>query len=188
MNMAGLSHPIEKLVQTVFYEGVAFEVVERPDVVWVGCVDYADNNRDESNIDATLKRYREALIDVPKRELIHPDWGAALSINYTCGDKPCGIMFAQETYSDKQDPRYDLFTQPGGLWLRIRNDANAAALLGKASAAPYEYFAGQVLQNAAKENGYRQNPDVHVQVEYHCHAEYATPPHTNYAYIPIVEI
>ncbi|HML48751.1 MAG TPA: hypothetical protein PKE04_18575 [Clostridia bacterium] len=183
--MPGLSHPVEKHIQTLLYKGVELEVVERPDVLWVGCVDYADNDRDESDIGATLKRYREELIDIPKRELINPDWGAALSINYDCGDKPCGIMFAQETYTSDQDGRYELFTQPGGLWLRIRNDKNAAALLGKESAAPYEYFAGQVLQNAAKENGYEQNPEVHVQVEYHCHAEYETPPHTSYAYIPI---
>ena len=179
-------HPIEKPVQTITYKGVAFEVVERPDVIWGGCVDYADNNRDESNIGATLKRYREQLIDIAKRDLINPDWSAALSIHYECADKPCGMMFAQETYTREQDERYDLFTQPGGLWLRIRNDQNAAALLGKESAEPYEYFAGQILQNAAKENGYAQNPDVPVQVEYHCHAEYQTPPHTNYAYIPIL--
>ena len=71
---------------------------------------------------------------------MNPDWSAALSINY-CVDKPCGIMFAQETYSDKQDERYDLFTQPGGLWLRIRNDRNAAALLGKESAEVHENIA-----------------------------------------------
>ena len=98
-------------------------------------------------------------------------------------------MFAQETYAPNQDERYDLFTQPGGLWLRIRNDSKAAALLGKQSAQPYEYFAeARVLQSAAEENGYMQNPDVHVQVEYHCHAEYGTGQHTNYAYIPIVRV
>lgn len=184
--MSRLKHPIEKLVQTITYKGIELEVVERPDVIWVGCVDYANNNNDESDIGATLKRYREELINITKQDLINPDWSAALSINYYCTNKPCGIMFAQETYSEKQDERYDLFTQPGGLWLRIRNDKNAAALLGKENADPYEYFAeAQVLQNAARENGYMQDPDIHVQVEYHCHAEYSTPPHTNYAYIPI---
>ena len=39
----------------------------------------------------------------------------------------------------------------------------------------------------AKENDYIQNPDVHVEVEYHCHAENKTPPHTCYAYIPVIE-
>jgi hypothetical protein len=184
--MSRLNHPIEKLVQTITYKGVELEVVERPDVIWVGCVDYANNNNGESDIGATLKRYREELIDITKQDLINPDWSAALSINYNCSSKPCGIMFAQETYSEKQNERYDLFTQPGGLWLRIRNDKIAAALLGKENAEPYEYFAeAQVLQNVARENGYMQNPDIPVQVEYHCHFEYSTPPHTNYAYIPI---
>lgn len=98
-------------------------------------------------------------------------------------------MFANETYSREQDKRFDLFTQPGGLWLRVRNGKNTAmALLGREKAEPYEYFAGEnaPLQSAARENGYLQNPDVHVQIEYHCHSEYNTPPHANFAYIPVI--
>jgi len=190
MVMANTNHPCEKPVETIAFGGATFEVVERPDVLWVGCVDYAANNTDESDIGTTLKRYREELIDIPKRELVNPDWSASLSINYTLdGKAPKGIMFAQETYTSGQDARYELFTQPGGLWLRIRNDHIAARLLGKDSAHTYEYFAGEqgILQCVAKAGGYMQNPDVPVQVEYHCHAEYNTPPHTNFAYIPIIK-
>jgi len=179
--------PIEKPVQTLVYQNVEFELVERPDVIWVGCVDYAANNTDESDIAATLRRYRKELIDIPKRERINPDWSAALSINYCHDDKPCGIMFAQETYSADQDARYELFTQPGGLWLRVRNGRAAAALLGKDRAETHEYFSDKrkILRAAAEANGYAQDFDVPVEIEYHCHAEYDTPPHTNYAYIPV---
>jgi len=182
------NHPLEKLIQVITYKGVEFEVVERPDVLWVGCVDYAKNNTDESDIDATLKRF-QGLVNTngAPNDLVNPGWSTALSINYKCKDKPCGIMFANETYSNKQDERYDLFTQPGGLWLRVRNDKTAAAaLLGKEQVHAYKYFG--ILQAVAKENGYIQNPDVHVEVEYHCHAEYNNPPHMNYAYIPIVSV
>jgi hypothetical protein len=189
--MTKFNHPVEKIVQTITYKGVEFEVVERPDVIWVGCVAYADNNSDPAFPDddmTLLKRYQK-LIDVSKQDLINPNWSASISINYYTNDKPSGIMFAQETYSDKQDKRYDLFTQPGGLWIRLLNDKSAAALLGKENPAPYEYYAeAQIMQNAAKENGYIQNPDVHVCVEYFCHAEYNTPPHRNYAYIPIIRV
>ena len=58
----------------------------------------------------------------------------ALSINYDCGDKPCGMMFAEGTYLSEQDKKYDLFTRPRGLWLRIRSNEKAAALLGKEKA------------------------------------------------------
>lgn len=119
------NHPLETLVQTITCKGVVFEVVERPDVLWVGCVDYAENNTDESDIGAALKRYREELVGIPKQDLVHPDWSAALSINYGNDNKPCGLMFAQETYSDKQDERYDLFIQTGGLWLRFRWSTSA---------------------------------------------------------------
>ena len=121
-----------------------------------------------------LNRY-QSLLEVPKQALIIPDWSAALSINYDWDGGPCGIMFAQETYSENQDERYDLFTQPGGLWLRLLNDGRAAALLGKENPSPYEYFAeSRIMQTAAAENGYAQNPGVHVQAEYSCHAEYDT--------------
>lgn len=193
-NMPPPSHPAEKLVRTITYKRVEFEVVERLDVLWVGCVDYAVNNTDESDIAGTLKRFQELVKDITEendaRQLMRPGWSASLSINYRCADKPCGILFGNETYSDRQDERFDVFTQPGGLWLRVRNDKKAARrLLRKRKAAPFEYFAeAQVLQKAAEENGYRQNTDVHVQVEYHCHAEYGKRRHTNYAYIPVVEV
>lgn len=186
LKMAEDARQIEKPVQTITYKTVEFEVVMRLDVIWVGCVDYADNNTDESNIGETLKRFQGLVETAPIREKVNPDWSAALSINYNCSDKPCGIMFANESYTDQQDERYDIFTQPGGLWLRIKgNDKNAKALLGKDKAQLYEFF--EPLRNAAKENGYVQNPHVHVEVEYHCHAEYNTPPHTCYAYIPVIK-
>jgi hypothetical protein len=194
--MNRLIHPVEKLIHTIIYKGVDFEVVERPDVFWVGSVDYAKNNADESDIDATLKRFQSLSESAPKNEIMNSGWSAALSINYSSNGKPKGIMFANESYTDKQDERYDILTQPGGLWLRVRNDENAAAqFFGYEKSkpfnpweyGPYKYFAGDdaPLQSAAIENGYEQNPDVHLQIEYHCHDEYSTPPHTNYAYIPI---
>lgn len=182
--MSKYYHPLEKSVNAVVYKGVEFEVVERPDVLWVGCVDFAADNTGESDIGGTLKRFRE-INGIAKKDLINPDWSAALSINYKCADKPCGIMFANETYSDEQDARFDLFTQPGGLWLRVGNDMYAAKLLlGKEKAETYEYFGP--LESAAKENGYIQNPDINLEVEYHCHAEYNSLNHKNYAYIPVI--
>ncbi|GHU00161.1 hypothetical protein FACS1894142_8270 [Spirochaetia bacterium] len=186
--MQKLNHPVEKLVKTISYKDVEFDVVERPDVLWVGCIAYAKNNIDPPFPDddmSLLERYR-SLFDFPKLELINPDWSAAISINYDLSDKPSGIMFAQETYTDKQDKHHELFIQPGGLWLRLLNDKKAAILLGKEHPAAYEYYAeSQIIQNVAKENGYIQNPNIHVCVEYSCHAEYDTPPHRNYAYMPI---
>ncbi|MCL2530995.1 MAG: AraC family transcriptional regulator [Oscillospiraceae bacterium] len=176
---------IETIVRTITHKGVECEVVERPSVIWVGCVGYASNNTDEPDIGATLRRYREELIEVPKQDLINPGWSAAISINYGNEAQACGIMFAQETYSDKQDERYDLLTQPGGLWLRVRVSEQAdAAFFGRANHGGWEYFG--ILAAVAQEYGYRPHPDVHIQVEYHCHAEYNTPPHTNFVYIPIV--
>ncbi|MDD2363156.1 MAG: hypothetical protein PHH84_09495 [Oscillospiraceae bacterium] len=186
LSMMEESKQIEKLMHVIKYKGVDFELVERKDVLWVGCIDYADNNIDESNISETLRRFQSLVEPVPIKEKINPDWSASLSINYNCADKPCGIMFANESYTDDQDGRYDQFTQPGGLWLRVKGDNNnAKALLGKDSADLHEFF--EALREAAKENAYIQNPNIHVEIEYHCHAEYNTPPHTCYAYIPVIK-
>ena len=57
------NHPLEKLIEIIFYKGVEFEVVERPDVIWAGSVDYASNNTGESDIGATLKRF-QSLVEV----------------------------------------------------------------------------------------------------------------------------
>ena len=184
------THPIEKLIATLTYKGVSFELVERPDVLWVGCVDYASNNTDESDIGATLKRFQALVQEAPIQHRINPDWSAALSINYTTSEKPCGIMFANECHAGEQDPRYDIVTQSGGLWLRVRNDKTAAKLLfDKESAEPWQFFAGNTapLQSAALENGYIQNMEIAMQIEYHCHAEYSQPEHSNYAYIPVIK-
>jgi len=194
------THPAERFVRLLIYKGVEFEVVERDEVLWVGCVDYAENNTGESDIDATLRRFQGLIQDITDgiledtRELMRPDWSASLSLNYwddgkPCDTKPSGIMFGNETWSAKQDERFDVLTQPGGLWLRVHNTQKAARkLLGKRKAECHEYFSDKrkILPAAAEANGYRQNPDVLVEVEYHCHAEYGEKNHTNYAYIPII--
>jgi hypothetical protein len=175
---------IEKLIEIITYKGMEFEIVERTDVLWVGSVDYSNNNTDESNIDATLKRFQELVGETEIKEKINPDWSAALSINYTRSDKPCGIMFANESYSSEQDERFEQLTQPDGLWLRIAaNEDKDAILFGRKSHGLFEYF-GE-LRNAAKENGYIQNPEVNIEIEYHCHAEYGEPHPKSYAYISI---
>jgi len=180
---------VEKFVKTISYKGVAFDIIERPDVIWVGCIAYADNNTDPpfADDDMTLIQRYQALVPIPKQELINPAWSASISINYSCDNKPSGIMFAQETYSEEQDTQYELLTQPGGLWLRARgSEESDITLLGRKNHGIWEYFG--ILEAAAKENGFIQNPNVDIQVEYHCHAEYNLPTHTSYAYIPICKM
>ena len=181
----GVLLPVEIPVETFSYSGVTFEIVERPDVLWVGCLDYAKNNMEESDSNVTLGRYLKYL-DVVKQDLINPDWSASIWVNYDCNEKPHGQMFAQETYSAYQDKRYELFTQPGGLWLRVRRSRETSlTLFGNDSIDAWDYFVCGALKRAAEENGYKENPDVHVRIGYDCHAEYNTPPHTCYAYMPV---
>jgi len=178
------NNAIEKLVKTITYKGVGFEVVERPDVIWVGCIDYAENNSDESDTDGTRNRYYTKLSDVVKKDLINPDYTAGLSINYARDDKPCGMMVAQETYSGEQDDRYELFTAAAGLWLRVQvSEESDNALFGRSNYGMWEYYAEDdaPLHSAAKSNGYVQNPDVDIVFDYYTNSGDGP----NYVYIPI---
>ena len=116
-------------------------------------------------------------------DLINPDYTGVLSINYTCDDKPNGVMFAQETYSSKHDERYELLTQAGGLWLRVKTSAESdIALFGRGNHGPWEYYGP--LENAAKSQGYIQNPEVNMSYEY-SHNSGNGP---IYVYIPICTV
>ena len=186
LNIMDNARQIDKLVQTINYKDVTFEIVERPDVLWVGCLDFANTNGIESDSDKTLSRFQEYL-DIEKRDRINFDWSASLWINYGCNDKPHGQMFANETYSADQDERYEVFTQPGGLWMRVRRKKETSlALFGSESLDAWDYFQCGEMDNAAEKNGYKINPSVHVRIGYDCWAEYGTPSPTLYAYIPII--
>lgn len=179
------THPLDKIVKSVVYNGISYDIVERPDVLWVGCLDYAPSNHDEADSEATLNRYRN-LLSVEKHELVNPAWSAAIWINYGSVDKPCGLMFAQETYSDKQDDRYEVLKQPAGLWLRLhRSKETSLALFGYESIDAWDYFSCGEMSKAVEANGYTVNPNVSLRIGYNCHEEYGTPHYACYAYLPI---
>ena len=124
--MGKFNHQIDKSVQIIWYRDIEFEIVERPEVLWVGCLDYAVNHQNE------------------------------------------------------------LLTQPGGMWLRVRRSKEISSILfGRESIDGWDYFACGELKKAIEVNGYFANPDSHIWVAYDCHAEYSTPPHTCYAYLPV---
>jgi len=165
----------EKCIETFTVGKAVFEVVERPEVLWVGTLAWAENNDDEPDTDALLKKY-QALCSTPKQARMNPDWSAGISINYSlCGKAPRGMFFAQETWSAEQDSRYDLFTQPGGLYLRLRQDKYAKKLLGKKHFDSGELYAA--MAGAAARHGYKRAEDNPIEIYYHDHengtAEYA---------------
>jgi hypothetical protein len=170
---------LEQQIETINFRGVHIDIVERPEIIWLGCVDYASNNEDESQISETLKRYQD-LVHVPKEDRINPDWSGALSINYCLPEQPRGLMFAQEVEHSQQDERYQLLTQPAGLWMKLQHSAEAEEkLFSRPVNGLYEYF-GQ-LKEAAAANNYVQNFEIPMEIEYHDH----TGSGAGFAYIPI---
>lgn len=123
---------------------------------------------------------------VEKRELINPAWSAAIWVNYGSVDQSRGLMFAQETYSDIQDARYEVLKQPAGLWLRLRHSKETSlALFGGESIDAWDYFSCGEMSRASEANGYIVRPDVPLRIGYNCHQEYGALPYTCYAYLPI---
>ena len=168
----------EKLVETFAIGKAVFELFDRPEVLWVGTLAWAADNGSEPDNDALLKKY-QALCEIPKRERMHPDWSAGISINYCLGGKaPRGMLFAQETWSSKQDDRYDMFTQPAGLYLRLRLDKHAEKLLGKHYGDADMYG---LLEKTAMRHGYRRAQGNPIDIFYHDHEHHTA----KYAIIPV---
>ena len=159
----------ERIVETIQVNGAVFDVVERPETLWVGTISYAKNNRDDPDFKGCLKRFQKLCPKAPKVDLINPVWDADISFNFIkrSGCAPKGVMYGLETYSaEKQDKRYDLFTQPSGLYMRIRNDEHAAALFGRETCANHMLI-DYIARTAAPQNGYQLRSDVDLSVEYH---------------------
>lgn len=172
---------IDKIIETISYNGASFEVVERPEVLWVGKIAYATNLTDEPDIGKLLNEYRE-LLPVAKLDRINPDWDAAISIDYWRGGAaPRGMMFAQETTSEKQDSQYDIFKMPASLFMRILNNTQAAQLLNKDTCELWEFFC---LMNEVvmPKYGYQFNENGAQEIEYCCHKD-----NIAYAYVPIIK-
>jgi len=67
------------------------------------------------------------------------------------------------------------------LWLRVcESDAADTAFFGRKNHGLWEYF-GE-LKSAAEENGYKENPDIPVSVEYYSQTGVGS----HYAYLPII--
>ncbi|MCL1807487.1 MAG: hypothetical protein FWG31_07280 [Oscillospiraceae bacterium] len=170
---------VEKVIETAEHGGTVLEVVERPSVVWVGTLTYAEDISGEPDSGALLKRYQDLAPAAPKIDTVNDEWDACININFNGGEKAKGMMFGQETASpDKQDKRYDLFTQPAGLYMRIYNDQAAAKLLGKDKCETWELFG--VLREAAGAYGYVWDAGNPIEVEYHNRRD-----NSWYAYLPV---
>lgn len=171
----------EKLIKVITHNGVNFELVERPEVTWVGKVAYAPNLTDEPDIGKLLKEYQE-LVGIEKKELINPEWDAAICIDYwRNGATPRGMMFGTESYTEEQAECYDVYKMPPSLFIRVLNNTVAAKLLGKEQCENWELF--EFMKNTIlPENSYKFNDNGAQEIEYHHYHS-----GTFYAYIPVVK-
>lgn len=171
----------EKLIEVVKYDNVNFEIVERPEVLWVGKVANAQNLTDEPNISKLLKEYQK-LISTEKKELINQEWDAAISIDYwRNGDTPRGMMFGAETYTQEQSDCYDVFKMPSSLFMRVLNNTDAARLLEKDKCENWELFVF-MKKTVIPEHGYKFNENGAQEYEYQHYKS-----GTFYAYIPVIK-
>jgi len=177
MNMLE-NHMIEKLIKTISYEGVDFEIVERPDVKWVGSLKFNEENfnADPSPLVRDVHPlwndfFEKEVINNPNHEnFIAPTAIGVLWFNMKNNDLPNGMMMAKEIYTATYDSKFNLYTQPAGLYIRLKVDADSAQLIGKEKCEPHELH--KIMAEIAKQSGYEiYFPVVNgislVNIEYH---------------------
>lgn len=184
---------VETLIETIKYQGLDFEIIERPDVFWVGSMGFHEENKnaDPSQLIDKIhplwdEYFREEIMNDKVIEPVNPTANGVLTFNMKHNDLPNGMMIGHETYSSAQNPKYNLYAQPAGLYIRLKIDNISAKLIGKEKCEAYELYG--VMKNIAKQNGYEEYyPIVNgislMDVEYHDGA-----PESIYAYIPIRKI
>lgn len=75
--LRNFNQPLEKIVTQFTCNGIDYDVVERIDTLWVGCLNYAENNHNEPDSGATIEGFQK-LINVGKKDLINDSWSAAI--------------------------------------------------------------------------------------------------------------
>jgi hypothetical protein len=172
----------ESLVETIDYEGVAFEVISRPQTLWTGKIGYASDLVSEPDIGELLKAYR-AVSNTPKRMVSNEGWDVCISIDYwKNGEVQRGMMFAQETLSECQNECYDVYRMPESQFIRVACDAKSAALLGKSECGVWELF-GVIKERVMPLYGYKFNENGAQEIEYYNHSK-----NISYSYIPVEKI
>lgn len=159
----------DKLVETIEIGSAIFEVMERPEVIWVGTLEQQYDTEIERLAHNALLRFQELGPQAPKVDRINPDWVADITFNIHCNSatRPYGVMYGQETYSsESQDERYNIFTQPAGLYMRVQNNENAAALFDKEQCENHELI-GYIRSVVASQNGYKIPDELDLTLEYH---------------------
>lgn len=94
---------------------------------------------------------------------------------------PCGMMFGQETSSEKQDKRYDIYKMPASLFMRVQNNADAAKLFGRDIHGTWELF-GIMKEQVMPKYGYKFNENGAQEIEYSNHND-----GIHYAYVPVTK-
>lgn len=181
-------YQMEKIIETITYMDVIFEVVKRPESIFCGKLAYASDLDSEPDIGKLLDDYRGA-VSIPKEERIAPDWDGAISIDYwKGGTSPRGMMFAQEVASENQNEIYDIYKMPASLFMRVFHDENAAKALGRekcpceGKCEIWELF-GLMKDIVMPKFGYRFNENGAQEFEYYNWSKYGT----GFAYVPVVK-
>ncbi len=174
----------ETLVKAFTYNNIPMELVQVPATIWCGAIAYAPNLTDEPDIGGLLQKY-QSLCHIPKEDRANPDWSCAISIDYwQDGAVPCGMMFAQQVLSDKQDPAHDLYRMPASLYIRAAGTkAVAQAAFGKEECELYELFG--VIKEAMEAEGYVIGTNGAQEIEMNDHTKYGMPDRPCFAYVQV---
>ncbi len=174
----------EKIIETYSYEGVFFEVIEKPVTLYAGKTAYASNLTDEPDIPGLLASLQKNKLLDKVVHCVNADWAAAISIDYwQDGAVPRGLMFAKETASREQPEGIDIYEMPRCLYMRVQHSAEAARALGKDTCEIFELF-GLIKEKVMPKFGYRFSTCGAQEIEYYNEKQ----SNSNYAYVPVEKI
>jgi hypothetical protein len=168
----------EKIIDTFVENGILFEVINKPEMIFAGKIGYALNLNEEPNIGSLLDGYRGIMEKII--EAVEPEWWLGISIDYGKPDALSGYMFATEVRTDKQPVGVDVYKVPSTNYIRLRKDNKSSLkLLGKESCQTFELFFP--MFDIMKKHGYMHADNGAQEME----CDYSKDMSISFAYVAV---
>lgn len=184
-----ISHPQEKIIETLKYNGISIDIVEWTNTIWYGIIGYASNNVNEPDVDKIMSDFQALNVPAVVANGREDDWDVCMSVNYLSKERPNGVMFGFLVDTELQPDGFDIYKVPATQYACIRICDETAKSLGhepwKGGIPPYEWIGEEI----APKIGYRYGDDTLPIFEYYGYYTPAKYAHEFcYLYVPVEKL
>lgn len=181
-----IQHPQERIVETYQYNGISVELIEWKETFWCGKIGYAHNNTDEPDVEEIMNEFM-AVNSTQKPNQPEVNASICMSINYLSNERPNGVMFGYQVFTQEQPEGFDIYKVPTVLYIRVLISAETSNALQcepwHGGIPPYEWIGEQI----APAFGYVYGDDSLPIFEYYIHNPQTHKPETAYLYVPVTK-